>query len=74
MRVDVLSRRCLQGGEADVSLGTAVQASSAINSGVEALCQRLSRLDSELEKARAHVGSRGELGKSSLIELTGGTS
>jgi hypothetical protein len=34
----------------------------------ETLLQRLSRLDSELEMARADVGARGE---PSLIELTG---
>jgi hypothetical protein len=72
MGIDVYSGHISGRGRAGVSLAFTAELSGSVESLGESLCERLSRLDSELEKVRADIGTRGEPEIASLIETTGG--
>jgi hypothetical protein len=68
MHVDVVG----DSGKAGVSAEFAVECSESGESHEEPRCERLFRLDSDLEKVRGDIGVRGEPEVASLIETTGG--
>jgi hypothetical protein len=70
MQVDIPNRRC-GSGAGYVSFEIAVHCSESAESRCETLCERLSRLDCELESVRADPGVRGDPGIAASIEVTG---